>query len=174
MNLTRLAHVVSPDEPDTALSQARRYSSGALAADLDGHTMGGTEGVSALAQPLVGYERLRLPAHERPGLTVQTHAVVQYAGAAAEIVLAEHDGDTRPRLISRRVVQDAADDDRELFEAIAQVWELSMPADVWHEPSWEAACTFVEERWAQVAAVAEASGEAGELEGDAIRAFVGL
>jgi len=90
---------------------------------------------------------------------VQAHAVVQYAGAAAEVLLAEREGETRPRLTLRRVVEGGADDDRELLAGIAQVWGLLMPADTWHEPAWEAACVFVEERWTQVAAVAEANSD---------------
>jgi hypothetical protein len=44
--------------------------------------------------------------------------VVQYAGAAAQVLLAEREGKTRPRLTLRRVVEDAADDDWELLAGL--------------------------------------------------------
>jgi len=47
---------------------------------------------------------------------------------------------------------------------------LSMPADQWHEAAWQAACAFMQERWPQVEALAEAPAGAWELDGDSIRA----
>lgn len=70
------------------------YAIRRLTLDSDSHTIGRTEGVSGLAQPLVVHECLRPRAHERPRLAVQAHAVVQYAGVAAEVLLAEREGDT--------------------------------------------------------------------------------
>ena len=71
------------------------------------------------AQPLVVYERLRPRAQERPALIVQAHAVAQYAGAAAKVLVSQREGETGPRLTLQRVVQEAADDDRELLAGIA-------------------------------------------------------
>jgi len=54
----------------------------------------GRMGAVCTSQTRPLYERLRPRAHERPALTVQAHATVQYTGAAAAVILAEREGET--------------------------------------------------------------------------------
>jgi hypothetical protein len=50
--------------------------------------------------------------------------VRRFLPGQASVTLAEREGEARPRLTLRRVVQEAADDDRELMAGMARYWGL--------------------------------------------------
>jgi len=70
-------------------------------------------------------------------LTLRARAVTQYAGAAAEVMLAEREGEAALRPMLRRAVQDTANDDRVLLAGIAECGGCRCPRTSGYEPAWK-------------------------------------